>query len=86
MIIQDDLFDTASVTLCPFTTNEAEAETFRLEIARSVDNGLDDDSRLMIDKVSSVSRIKLGIRLGRLTRSDMLRVDRALVLFLGLAS
>ena len=41
-------------------------------------------TRVMIDKITAVSRAKLGARLGRLSDQDMLRINRALVVFLGL--
>jgi len=39
----------------------------------------------MIDKVTTVPKTKLGKRIGRLADEDMLRMNRALVLFLGIA-
>lgn len=86
VILQDDRFDaTASVTLCAFTTDETEAPLFRLLVQPSAANGLGSPSRLMVDKVTTVSRNKLGKRIGRLGPEDMLRLDRALMVFLGLA-
>ena len=42
-------------------------------------------SRLMVDKVTTVPKARLGKRIGRLSDSDMVRVNRALLIFLGLA-
>jgi mRNA interferase MazF len=86
VIIQDDRFDaTASVTVCPLTTNPAEAPLFRVPIERSERNGLETPSRLMVDKLATVHKSKLGIRLGRLDDDDLVRLNRALLVFLGLA-
>ncbi len=86
VIVQDDRFDaTDSVTICAFTTDPAEAPLFRLPITPSTQNGLHDVSILMVDKITTVRRTKLGERVGRLSSEDMVRLDRAIVVFLGLA-
>jgi mRNA interferase MazF len=86
VIIQDDHFDaTASITVCVFTTDRTEAPLFRLLVDPSDGNGLKRPSRLMVDKVVTVPKSKIGDRVGRLGDSDLLRLNRALVVFLGLA-
>jgi mRNA interferase MazF len=86
VVIQDDRFDaTGSVTICALTTDPAEAPLFRLVIEPSPQNGLHDVSSLMVDKITTIRRSKLGERVGRLSSKDMVRLDRALVVFLGLA-
>jgi mRNA interferase MazF len=86
VVIQDDRFDaTDSVTICAFTTDPTEAPLFRLPITPSVQNGLHDVSSLMVDKITTIRRTKLGERVGRLSSEDMVRLDRAIVVFLGLA-
>jgi len=86
VIVQDDRFDaTASITVCGFTTNPTEAPLFRLLIEPAAENGLAEPSRLMIDKITTVARGNLGRRIGRLADADMLRVSRAITVFLGLA-
>jgi mRNA interferase MazF len=39
----------------------------------------------MIDKITTIPRSKLGERVGELSDEDMIRLSRALVVFLGLA-
>jgi len=86
VVVQDDLFDaTDSVTICVFTTDPTEAPLLRLLIEPSSQNGLHEPSSLMVDKVVTVQRSKLGERIGRLSSEDMVRLDRAIVVFLGLA-
>lgn len=86
VILQDDRFDaTSSVTLCAFTTDATEAPLFRLAVEPSAGNGLRAVSRLMVDKITTVPRSKLGERLGRLDDADMVRLNRAVLVFLGLA-
>ncbi len=86
VIVQDDRFDaTASITVCAFTTDETEAPLFRLAVTPNERNGLRSVSRLMVDKLSTVSKERLGARIGRLDDEDMVRLNRAMVVFLGLA-
>ncbi len=87
VILQDDRFDaTASITICPFTTNSVEAPLLRLRVDPSEDNGLDQPSQLMIDKLTTVPRTSLGERLGRLPDNELVALNRSLIVFLGLAS
>lgn len=86
VIVQDDRFDaTASVTVCVFTTDETEAPLFRLPVTPSATNGLRAVSRLMVDKLSTVSKARLGERIGHLDDEDVVRLNRAMLVFLGLA-
>ncbi len=86
MIIQDDRFDaTDSVTVCAFTTDPTEAPLIRLPIVPDEQNGLREASSLMVDKITTVPRSKLGERIGRLGGQDMIRLGRAVVVFFGLA-
>ena len=86
VIVQDDRFDsTASVTVCAFTTDETEAPLFRLSVTPSERNGLGSVSQLMVDKLTTVSKDRLGQRLGRLDGEDEVRMNRAIAVFLGLA-
>ena len=86
VIAQDDRFDaTRSITICAFTTDPTDAPLFRLVVSPSETNGLDTASRLMVDKVTTVPKAKLGRRIGRLADNDMVRMNRALMIFLGLA-
>jgi mRNA interferase MazF len=85
-VIQDDRFDaTDSVTICAFTTDATDAPLIRLAVAPTSQNGLRDTSSLMVDKITTVRRSKLGERIGRLSNEDLVRLDRAIVVFLGLA-
>ena len=86
VIIQDDSFDaTASITLCTFTTDPAEAPLFRLPVLPSAQNGLRSPSNLMADKIVTVPKAKIGERIGKLDDEDMVRLNRAMMVFLGLA-
>lgn len=86
VVLQDDAFGAApSVTLCPFTTYLLDAPLVRLSIEPSDENGLQLPSQLMVDKVTTVSKAKLQKHIGRLSDQDLLRLNRAVLVFLGLA-
>jgi mRNA interferase MazF len=86
VIVQDDRFDaTSSITICAFTSDPTDAPLFRLVVEPSEVNGLGTVSRLMVDKVTTVPKGKLGKRIGRLADDDIVRLNRALMIFLGLA-
>ena len=79
--VQDGGFDgTASITICPFTTDAAEAPFIRLSIELDGRNGLDASS--MADKITTVSKRRIGVRIGELDSEDIAR--RAMSAFLGL--
>jgi mRNA interferase MazF len=74
-----------SVTICVCTTNPTDAPLFRLLFEPNERNGLQALSRLMVDKLTTVPRKKLGERLGRLDDGDMVQLQRAMLVFLGMA-
>ena len=86
VIVQEDRFEgTSSITLCVFTTDPTDAPLFRLLVEPTERNGLSGASRLMIDKVTTVPKARLGKRIGKLSAEDLVRLNRALTVFLGLA-
>ena len=86
VIVQEDRFDqTSSITLCTFTTDPTDAPLLRMLIEPTDRNGLKIASRLMIDKITTVPKARLGKRIGKLTDEDTVRLNRALTVFLGLA-
>lgn len=85
VILQDDAFDkTNSITICAFTTDPTEAPLFRLAVEPSETNGLRSPCRLMVDKITTVPKSRLGSRVGRLADDDMVRLNRAVMVFLGI--
>jgi len=87
VIVQDDAFDaTASVTVCALTTDPTDAPLFRLSVEPNEGNGLRAACRLMADKITTMSRSRLGRKVGRLDEEDLVRLNRAALVFLGLAA
>lgn len=86
VIIQDDRFDaTASVTVCPMTTNPVDAPLIRIPVPANPSTGIEQPSQLMVDKITTMPRANVRERVGQLADTDRVRLDRALVVFLGLA-
>ncbi len=48
-IVQDDRFDTDSITVCPFTADPTDAPLFRPALEPTPANGLREPSRLMVE-------------------------------------
>ena len=86
VILQDDRFDALdSVTVCAFTTDPTEAPLIRLVVDPDAGNGLREQCSLMVDKITTIPRSKLGDHIGHLADDDMVRLNRAVLVFLGLA-
>ena len=86
VIIQDDSFDaTGSIAICAFTTDPTEAPLFRVPVEPSDTNGLHARSALMVDKLTTVRKQRVGTYVGRLADEDVVRLNRAILVFLGLA-
>jgi mRNA interferase MazF len=86
VIVQEDRFEaTSSITLCAFTTDPTEAPLLRMLVEPTDRNGLSVASRLMIDKITTVPKARLGKRIGKLHDEDIVRLNRALTVFVGLA-
>ena len=87
LIVQDDRFDkTDSITVCAFTTDPTDAPLFRLAVEPSEYNGLRAVCRLMVDKITTVPKSKVRTRVGRLADEDIVRLNRAILVFLGVAA
>ena len=86
VIVQEDRFDaTASITVCPLTTDEVEAPLSRIAVKATAVTGIEQPRKIMVDKITTVPRANVSDRVGRLEDSDLVRLDRALLVFLGLA-
>lgn len=84
LIVQDDRFDaTDSVTVCPFTSTTVDAPLLRVPVTADEGNGLDQDSFLMIDKITTLRRSNTGDVVGRLEATTLVEVERRLLVFLG---
>jgi mRNA interferase MazF len=86
VIVQDDRFEgTKFVTICGLTSNPESADLFRVDVMPTELNGLQSRSRIMVDKIISVPRQRLRNKIGQLSEEEIQRVNRAILVFLGLA-
>jgi mRNA interferase MazF len=86
VIIQSDDFpETDSVTVSPLTSVDADAPLLRLRIDPTPTNNLRHTSWVMIDKIATVRRVNIGRAFGRLDDAELVQLNRALPVFLGLA-
>lgn len=86
LVIQSDLFDELpSVALCLVTSELRNAPIFRITVDPDPDNGLQSISQIQIDKILSVPRERVGSVIGRLDDATMLKVNRSLAVFAGIA-
>ena len=86
LVLQNNLFaELPSVVLCPLTTTiRTDADLFRLEVEPSPSNGLRQLSQIAIDKITVVPIAKVGEVIGKADDALLLRVNRALALFLSI--
>lgn len=86
LIIQADQFDEhATVTVLLVSSTLVNAPLFRVIVRPSLENGLQKPSQIMVDKVMTVKRDKLGPTFGRVDSDSMIAVERCLAVFLGIA-
>ena len=85
LVVQSDLFPShASVAVLPITSELVAAPLFRIGVNPSADNGLRKPSQIMVDKPYAVGRAKIGGRIGRIGENTLLRVNRSMMVWLGL--
>ncbi len=86
LVIQSDLFDELpSVTLCLVTSTLRDTPIFRITVDPSRSNGLQRVSQIQVDKVMTVACERIGGVIGRLDDATLLKVNRSLAVFFGIA-
>jgi mRNA interferase MazF len=86
LLLQSDAFNPThdSFTVAPLTSHIVGAPLFRITVEPSPINGLRSVSQVMIDKLVTLPRAKLGPVIGVLHSDVMQRVNRSLAVWLGL--
>ena len=86
LIVRSDLFaDLPSVVICPLTTTlREEGDLIRVTVQPSERNGLRATSQIAIDKITVVKLARIGGVIGEADDALLLRVNRALALFLNI--
>jgi mRNA interferase MazF len=87
LVIQADVFNDihSSITVAPLTSTIINAPLFRITLDPSRQNGLSRVSQIMVDKVLTLPREKIGKRVGQLGDTLVIRVARALSVWLGMS-
>ncbi len=86
LVVQNDLFaELPSVVVCPLTSMvRSDADLFRLDVEPTPGNGLRQLSQIAVDKITVVPVAKVGDVIGMADDALLLRVNRALALFLSI--
>ena len=86
LVVQSDLFsEHPSVTILPVTSDLRKAPLFRIDVEPTTVTNLEKRSQVMVDKVQTVPREKVGAAFGRIDDATMLTINRALAVWLGFA-
>ncbi len=73
-----------SVIVCLLTTHPARVPAMRIPLKPSAANGLKQASVIMVDKLPTVPRERIGEVIGRITDEEVVRLNRALAFVVGL--
>ena len=87
LIVQADVFNDihASIAVAPLTNTIIDAPLFRITLDPCRQNGLSRVSQIMVDKILTLPREKIGKRVGHVGNTLMVRVGRALSVWLGMS-
>lgn len=86
LIIQTDAFSGLnSVTVLPITSTLVDAPLLRITLQPNDENGLQQTSQVMIDKILTVKAEKIGAVIGRVNPERLVEIERCLAVFLGIA-
>ena len=83
LVVQANAFDMhPSVTLLPLTSELHDTPLFRVTVGPGKGTGLEKQSQVMVDKITTVPRSRIGSRIGRVDEATMEAVNQALRGFL----
>jgi len=87
LVIQSNLFiELPSITVCPITSVlRDDADLLRITVEPNAENGLRQISQIAVDKTATLARKRFGEKIGRADDVLMLRVTRALAVFLAIS-
>ncbi|MDE0059227.1 MAG: type II toxin-antitoxin system PemK/MazF family toxin [Defluviicoccus sp.] len=86
VVLQDDRFGGSNwVTVCTLTSDGMEAPLLRIPVLPTPENGLHAACSVMVDRITALRRGRLTRRIGALSLLDMRRIERSLLVFLGIA-
>lgn len=86
LIVQSDVFGgLPSITVCLISSDlQPDKPDLRVTIEPDAKNGLKATSQIAIDKITTISRHRVGQRIGKVNDEQMTRVTSLLAAFLGM--
>lgn len=85
LVIQGDVFmNHTSITVLPLTSHLLDASLLRYQLEVNEENHLSKTSQVMIDKIVTVPKEKVGAAFGHVLDSELLEITRRLAVFLGI--
>lgn len=86
VILQADAFiePLSTILACPITTYLIDAPILRPIIAPTTENGLQQVSQVVVEKISPLRKNVIRQQIGQLGRTDMTRIETALIQIAGL--
>ena len=86
LVIQANPFSKhTSVTVLPIISTIVAAPLLRVTVPSGTENGLKEPSQIMVDKIMTVKRSKVGATFGHIDANTLVEVERCLAVFLGIA-
>ncbi len=87
LIIQSDMFNKthATITVALITSDLIDAPIFRVNIDPTEENGLNHKSQIQVDQIITIKKDKVGSVIGKVDDATMVKINRAMVLWVGLA-
>ncbi len=86
LVVQaDDYAEHPSLTVLPLSSDIHDLPLLRVTVEPTKDNGLRLRSQVMVDKATTIPRMKVGGRIGCLDQATMAATSKALMMFLGLS-
>lgn len=86
LVIQSNTYldEHPTINVLPITSELRNTPAFRIRVEPDEQNGLREISEIMVDKIQSPLRTKIGKVIGRLDSGRMAEVDRSLTVWLGI--
>jgi mRNA interferase MazF len=88
VVVQTDTLTSGnltSVVICLISSHPEDVPAFRIHLEPGAGNGLLQRSQIMVDKILTVPRARMGSVIGRLDDETLLRLNRTLAFVVGLA-
>ena len=87
LVIQADIFNEThpSISVLLVSSELINAPLFRIDVLPNADNGLNKHCQIQVDKPMTVKRERIGNVIGKLDDAMMLQINRAIMVWMGLA-